>query len=104
MAKMSKIAKKFFGISIFYWVLIIIVFLFVTGIIRVGFVFVENFASNSESLFVTCKKRKYNESDCNSDINKQNGCSWKIDEYTGSGKCMCCKNQQQPLPTLSPSP
>lgn len=31
-------AKKFLGLSIFWWILIIIIFLFVTGIVKVGFV------------------------------------------------------------------
>jgi hypothetical protein len=97
---MSKMAKKFLGLSIFYWVLIIIVFLFVTGIVRVSFVLAENFNSgpgNSGpgpgsgspigSGNSKCKKNKYNESQCN----KKKGCSWTIDKYTGSGKCMCCK-------------
>jgi len=107
---MSKMAKKFFGLSIFYWALIIIVFLFVTGIVRVSFVLAENFNSGSGnsgpgpgsgsptgsgpgsgspigSGNSKCKKNKYNESQCN----KRKGCSWTIDKYTGSGKCMCCK-------------
>uniref|UniRef100_A0A6C0BXV1 Uncharacterized protein n=1 Tax=viral metagenome TaxID=1070528 RepID=A0A6C0BXV1_9ZZZZ len=94
---MAKMSKKFFGLSVFCWVLIIIVFLFVTGIVRVGFVFAENFESGSGSGSgdpiapgnSKCKKNKYNESQCNK--RKEKSCSWTIDKYTGSGKCMCCK-------------
>lgn len=94
MAKMAKISKKFLGLSVFCWVLIVIVFLFVTGIVRVSFVFTENFENNSKN---NDDYRKKNNLQCEiikngRPICERKGCEWKtVDEETGKKGCVCCK-------------
>ena len=90
MAKMAKISKKFLGLSVFCWVLIVIVFLFVTGIVRVSFVFAENFNSGSGAPTASgssrCKYKNYSEKKCD----RRRNCNWEIDDKTGEGRCVCC--------------
>ena len=76
---MAKMAKKFLGLCMFLWVLIIIVFLFVTGIVKIGIS--EGFAG-----------RKPCEDDVrviDTLLDNQKKCAKKLCKWT-NGACYCC--------------
>jgi hypothetical protein len=77
---MAKMAKKILGLCMFLWVLIIIVFLFVTGIVKVGIS--EGFAGR--------KPCEDNVRSTNTDLTNQKKCLENRKCKWISGACKCC--------------